>query len=248
MGGTLEAGTKPERFRLLVATRRDAVLAFFTDLPRRGLPELVVERLGVDDARTAYAACSAATAVVVDLEAGAADATELCLSLRARMPTLAILAVACCPQALNPVQLQAVIDADVSVLDLGAATDDAVRTLRGIARGESVLRLHLAPGQRAYLLEAMKAQKRTSAAKTELLGLVALGLPDHEIGRRVHLSPHTVKHHVERLREEIGVRNRIELAAWAGRHGFYEQRSDRPAKTRPTSPVHARVPRTKRVA
>ena len=50
---------------------------------------------------------------------------------------------------------------------------------------------------------------------------MAAGLPDHEIGRRLHLSPHTVKHHIEQLRGELGARNRIELAAWAGRHGFY---------------------------
>jgi hypothetical protein len=30
-----------------------------------------------------------------------------------------------------------------------------------------------------------------------------------------------VKHHLDRLRSLHGLRNRIELAAWAGRHGFY---------------------------
>jgi len=30
-----------------------------------------------------------------------------------------------------------------------------------------------------------------------------------------------VKHRIEQLRNELGVRNRTELAAWAGRNGFY---------------------------
>jgi DNA-binding NarL/FixJ family response regulator len=30
-----------------------------------------------------------------------------------------------------------------------------------------------------------------------------------------------VKHHVDQLRRDVGVRNRTELAAWAGRNGFY---------------------------
>ena len=47
-------------------------------------------------------------------------------------------------------------------------------------------------------------------------------LSDHEIGASLHLSPHTVKHHVDTLRAEVGARNRIELAAWAGKNGFYE--------------------------
>ena len=55
----------------------------------------------------------------------------------------------------------------------------------------------------------------------QLLELVALGLPDHEIGRRLHLSPHTVKHQIEDLRTALRVRNRTELAAWAGKNGFY---------------------------
>ena len=46
------------------------------------------------------------------------------------------------------------------------------------------------------------------------------GLSDREIASRLHRSPHTIKHYVERLREAVGARNRIELAAWAGRHGF----------------------------
>src|SRR2546426_849033 len=51
--------------------------------------------------------------------------------------------------------------------------------------------------------------------------LPIVGLPDYEIGARLHLSPHTVKHHIEALRDEVGARNRIELAAWAGQNGFY---------------------------
>src|SRR5438552_856135 len=58
------------------------------------------------------------------------------------------------------------------------------------------------------------------------LELVARGLSDREIGAVLHLSPHTIKHHVEHLRAEVGARNRTELAAWAGRHGFYRPEAD----------------------
>jgi DNA-binding CsgD family transcriptional regulator len=33
-----------------------------------------------------------------------------------------------------------------------------------------------------------------------------------------------VKHYIEQLRKELRVRNRIELAAWAARAGFYAPR------------------------
>ena len=51
--------------------------------------------------------------------------------------------------------------------------------------------------------------------------LVAQGLSDREIGARLHLSRHTVHHKIERLRGDLGLRNRTELAAWAGRQGLY---------------------------
>ena len=55
------------------------------------------------------------------------------------------------------------------------------------------------------------------------------GLTDQQIGTQLHLSPHTIKHHIERVRDEVGARNRIELAAWASRNGFYRPGGDRRA-------------------
>jgi DNA-binding NarL/FixJ family response regulator len=63
-----------------------------------------------------------------------------------------------------------------------------------------------------------------------IVELVAAGLPDREIARRLHLSPHTVSHHVGRLSEQVGARNRTALAAWAGAHGLYQpEQADEPA-------------------
>jgi DNA-binding NarL/FixJ family response regulator len=67
-------------------------------------------------------------------------------------------------------------------------------------------------------MDSGRSPTRTSA---RILDLLVHGLSDQEIGKQLHLSPHTVKHHIDRLRGEVGARNRIELAAWAGRQGFY---------------------------
>jgi DNA-binding NarL/FixJ family response regulator len=50
-----------------------------------------------------------------------------------------------------------------------------------------------------------------------LLGLVALGMSDHEIGVRMCLSRHTIKHRIERMRRRQHARNRVQLAAVAAR-------------------------------
>ena len=54
-----------------------------------------------------------------------------------------------------------------------------------------------------------------------LLQMITCGLSDREIAERIHRSPHTVKHQIERLRDRLELRNRIELAAWAGAMGYY---------------------------
>ncbi len=47
-----------------------------------------------------------------------------------------------------------------------------------------------------------------SAREREIVGLLVAGCTDREIAARLHISPHTVKSHVTRLREKVGARNR----------------------------------------
>jgi DNA-binding NarL/FixJ family response regulator len=158
---------------------------------------------------------------VVDAGLDAPRAVALAHALRERVPTVPVVAVLCCPQSATPWQLRGLVRAGASVLDLEAPPQEAVRVLESVVRGASVLHVHLKRDHRAFLHEVLVGSEDATDEKVRLLELLALGLPDHEIGRRLHLSPHTVKHRIEDLRDELGARNRIELAAWAGRHGFY---------------------------
>jgi len=122
----------------------------------------------------------------------------------------------------NPRQLHELLREGTNLIDLQASPEEVVRSLRSLARGSSVLHLHLRPGQRALVKDVLSGRMTTTETRTQILQLLSRGLPDHEIGARMHLSPHTVKHHVDALRAEVGARNRIELAAWAGGNGFYD--------------------------
>jgi DNA-binding NarL/FixJ family response regulator len=201
-------------FRLLLASSRWSVHAYFAGLGACGLPGLVVapvpENLDVQEA----------DAVAVDTGLDAPKAIALAQALREQVPVVAVL---CCPQSVTPWQLQELVRVGASVLDLAAPPEEAVRVLESVSRGGSVFHVHLRREHRAFLHEIIVGGDDGGEEKARLLGLLALGLPDHEIGRRLHLSRHTVKHRLEGLRNEVGVRNRIELAAWAGRHGFYAE-------------------------
>jgi pimeloyl-ACP methyl ester carboxylesterase/DNA-binding CsgD family transcriptional regulator len=59
-----------------------------------------------------------------------------------------------------------------------------------------------------------------SRREREILGLVAEGLSDAEIARRLVLSPHTVHRHVANIRRKLGLRSRSAAAAAAARAGL----------------------------
>ena len=160
-------------------------------------------------------------AAVVDVALEPAIGIAVCAELRRRQEDLPIAAIVCCPRAINEWTLRGLLASGVSaVLDLQATADEAARLLGSVGRGASVLHLQLGEARR-NLREVFAAPTPRSGADARLLELVARGLPDHEIAADLHVSPHTVKHRIEQLRHELSVRNRTELAAWAGRHGFY---------------------------
>jgi DNA-binding NarL/FixJ family response regulator len=218
----MEPPSTPPPFTLLLASTRWGVHAFFSGLRAHGLPGIAVEPIPDATADLADEALAGADAAAIDLAPNPLGGIETCRSLRERRPTLPIVALLCCPEAVNPWHLRELVSDGASVLDLQATPDEAVRALESMARGSSVLHLRLRRGQRALLRDILSGREATTATKIRVLELVSFGLPDHEIGARLHLSPHTVKHHIEALRDEVGARNRIELAAWAGQNGFYE--------------------------
>lgn len=165
---------------------------------------------------------------VLDFALDPTTALRTCELLRERWPELPIAAVVCCPHSITPQNVRALAAAGVaSMLDLQMTSPEMRRAVEAAARGASVLHLSFGGRRRATLHDIISGRRLRSETDARLLELVALGLPDREIGLRLHLSPHTVKKHIEQLRDEVGARNRIELAAWAGRQGLYATREER---------------------
>ncbi|HZT53483.1 MAG TPA: response regulator transcription factor [Gaiellaceae bacterium] len=66
-------------------------------------------------------------------------------------------------------------------------------------------------------------EPRLTARELEVLRLVAEGLPNAEVARRLWISEPTVKYHLSRTYEKLGVSNRTGAARWAERHGLLER-------------------------
>jgi DNA-binding NarL/FixJ family response regulator len=204
--------------RLLLATARPAVHDFFAGLSFHvGTVAVAAEVVTLAPEQVARA-----TVAVVDVAPDPEAAMSLCSALRAQRPELPILGVVCCPQSLPAWTLRGLLDGGVhGLIDLRTRRDEAERAVVAAALGDVVLQLQLPRAATELLREIFAGRQGRRELQLQLLELVALGLPDHEIGRRLHLSPHTVKHQIEDLRTALRVRNRTELAAWAGKNGFY---------------------------
>lgn len=165
---------------------------------------------------------------ILDFALDPTTALRTCELLLERWPELPIAAVVCCPHSITPQNVRALAAAGVaSMLDLQMTSSEMRRAVESASRGASVLHLSFGGRRRATLHDIISGKRLRSESDVRLLELVALGLPDREIGLQLHMSPHTVKKHIEQLRDEVGARNRIELAAWAGRQGLYATREER---------------------
>jgi DNA-binding NarL/FixJ family response regulator len=119
-------------------------------------------------------------------------------------------------------RLHAALEAGaVGYLLKDAEPDDIIRALGDAAAGG----VPLSPRAAAALLpENRPTSNATLDALTprerDVLALVATGLPNKSIARRLEISEKTVKAHLTRVFAVVGVSDRTSAALWAQRHGL----------------------------
>ena len=74
--------------------------------------------------------------------------------------------------------------------------------------------------------EATEEIARISRREREVAVLVAAGLTNAEIARRLTLVEGTVANHVEHILRKLGLRGRTQIAVWAVEHGLYRLGED----------------------
>jgi DNA-binding NarL/FixJ family response regulator len=90
--------------------------------------------------------------------------------------------------------------------------DELLAVVRAAARGESLLPAHIA----AKLARRVAAPRRElSKREYEVLCLLAKGLRNREIAKRLGITERTVKNHVAQIIVKLGVRSRTEAVTQA---------------------------------
>ena len=99
-----------------------------------------------------------------------------------------------------------------------ATPAELAEAVRAAARGETVL----APSVASTLVRQVRspAPPALSARETEVLRLVAAGLTNADIGRRLFIGEATVKTHLLRAFNKLGVADRTAAVTTAMRHGL----------------------------
>ncbi len=92
--------------------------------------------------------------------------------------------------------------------------------VRAVQRGDSPLHPRAARELLTARSGARPEAPQLSARETEVLRLVALGLANKQIGRRLGISERTVKAHLTSVFQRLDVSDRTQAALWAQRHGI----------------------------
>ncbi|HXU45340.1 MAG TPA: response regulator transcription factor [Thermoanaerobaculia bacterium] len=158
------------------------------------------------------------------------ETADLVRELTARQPRLAVVLIG---SAQDEGRM-------VDCLEAGAAgcvfpeqsLTEVCTAIESVARGEAVLPPRLAGTLFARLADLGRERRRrerlSSLALTprefEILRLVAEGLSNEEIARRLFLSIHTVKNHVHKILETLGVASRWDAAQLAITRGWLPDR------------------------
>jgi len=190
---------------------------------RNGLVELLAEAEDVEVVATA-ADGEQALASVAELRP---DVVLMDISMPKVDGIRATASIAQADPDVRVVMLTAFSDRDrvVSALDAGAVgyllkdaePDEVLEAIRAASRGDAPL----APRAARELLAARSQERHADLSKREreVLGLVAEGLPNKLIARRLEISEKTVKAHLTSVFQRIGVTDRTQAALWAQRHG-----------------------------
>lgn len=162
--------------------------------------------------------------VLMDIRMAGGDGLEALVSIKRELPRTAVVMLTTYD---NPTYLaRAVAGGAAGYLLKGIELDKFLAALRTIANGEMLLSpeelkrsLHTFD-ERTF--DAEQLIQPLSRRETQVLQLLATGLPNREIAAILFVAESTIKTHVEHIIGKLGVSDRVQAAVWAARRGLVE--------------------------
>lgn len=158
--------------------------------------------------------------VLMDIRLGAGmDGLSAAAAIRTQVPTARVLMLTLHDA---PEYVRAALSAGATGYVLkDASADDLIAAVRQVLDGRAALPLELlsqalSPASRRTEDDQGRLERLTPRER-QVLDQVADGLTNKEIGRRLDISPGTVKAHVERVIAKLGVADRTQAAVLVAR-------------------------------
>jgi DNA-binding NarL/FixJ family response regulator len=197
---------------------------------RHGLAQLLATFAGVElvgeasDGEAAVTLCARERpdVVLMDLEMPGVDGIAATERIKAHQPEIAVVVLTSFSDRERI--LQAIDAGAAGYLLKDVEPEELARAVESAARGESPLdprAAHTILGARRAAAPAAELSDR----EREVLLLVAEGLPNKLIARRLDISEKTVKAHLTSVFRQIGVTDRTQAALWAERNGLTARES-----------------------
>jgi DNA-binding NarL/FixJ family response regulator len=178
----------------------------------------VVGEFGSGTQALVSAAALAPDVALVDLKMPGLSAPETIATLRERVPGIRILVFTSFGE---DALIRATLDAGaIGYLLKDALQHDLVAAIRSVAAGETFL----AAAAQRQLMELLRkpqaARDSLTARETDVLKLIAEGLSNKQIGKRLNLTEGTVKGYVSQILAKLRLEDRTQIALYAVRHGL----------------------------
>jgi two-component system NarL family response regulator len=199
------------------------------ELFRRGLTMLlgveddidVVGEAGDGIAATELAATAVPDVILMDVRMPKRSGIEACVAIKEAAPTARIIMLTVSDEEAD--LYDAVKNGASGYLLKDSSIDEVAQAIRVVADGQSLI----SPSMAIKLLDEFKQMSRSDRAQVptpklterelEVLKLVAQGLNNREIAKRLFISENTVKNHVRNILEKLQLHSRMEAVMYAVR-------------------------------
>jgi DNA-binding NarL/FixJ family response regulator len=199
------------------------------ELFRRGLTMLlgveedieVVGEAGDGVAATELAATAVPDVVLMDVRMPKRSGIEACASIKDVAPSAKIIMLTVSDEEAD--LYDAVKNGASGYLLKDSSIDEVAQAIRVVAEGQSLI----SPSMAVKLLDEFKQMTRSERQQVptprltdrelEVLKLVAQGLNNREIAKRLFISENTVKNHVRNILEKLQLHSRMEAVMYAVR-------------------------------
>ncbi len=199
------------------------------EVVRLGLRALLERQPGfrvVGEAGTAEEAVAQTLAlhpdvVVMDIRLPGRSGIDACREIVQRLPEVRVIMLT--SYAEDELLFDAIAAGAAGYVLKRIGSDDLVRAIETVGRGEALLSPEVTARVMARVREAARQSARAAFAdlteqELQVLGLVASGMTNREIAHTLHLSEGTVRNYVSTILGKLGLSNRAEAAAYAVKH------------------------------